>query len=100
MHYENFLDNLIPDRVYLIREFGDPMHIHQLLCKNLSITMDESEKRYSIKIDTLRNEITFEGESEYLIPISTLAIRKRVTIVSFSQYGLILNLEEFINRVI
>ena len=100
MHYENFLDNLIPDRIYLINEYGDPNHIHQLLSKNLSISTDESRKRYGIKIDTLRNEITFTGDGKSLIDISNIAIRKRVTIVSFSQYGLILNLNEFITRVI
>lgn len=100
MHYENFLDNLLPDRVYLIKEYGDPTHIHQLLCKYLHTDLEDSKKRFEIKIDNLRGEVSFKGNGSDLNKLSTIAIRKRVTIVSFSEYGLILKLDDFINKII
>lgn len=101
MNLENFVDNLVPDRIGIIMEFGNPRHIYQLLCRFLDINLDQAIKRYNIKIEREKRRIIIEGsEDKYLIELLNILYRKRVNMESVSFQGIIVDIEELLTKLI
>lgn len=101
MDLENFINNLVPDRIGIIMEYGNPRHIHQLICKFLGINLDQSIKRYNIKIEREKNKITIEGtDDKYIIELLNILYRKGVNMDSVSFQGIIVDIEELLTKLI
>jgi hypothetical protein len=58
---KKFLDNSIPDRVRIIKDDKDIIHIYELLQKHFNLSIDELKKDYQIELDIPLSRVFIRG---------------------------------------
>lgn len=96
----NILDNLVPTRIALFKEYRNPEYIFQLLRKNSYKDDMELFETLGISYSLMNSELTFTGNAETLHALHLVLIKFGVELKSFTYNGIIVSLEDFFNKII
>jgi fructose-bisphosphate aldolase class 1 len=94
-----FLDNLIEDRIKIIKKDKDPNHIYELLQKHLKHSIDELKKDYRVTLNIIQRRIFISGTSEKISNLFEYLDGKDVKFESTETDKLRVDLEHFLYRI-
>lgn len=95
----NYLDLFIPDRIRVIKEDKNNVHIYELLAKHYSTTVDDLKTRYDISIQVIRCEITIRGNLKNIAELFEYLSGFDIKFISITQTCLVIQIDDFIRKI-
>lgn len=94
-----FLDNLIEDRIRIIKKDKDPNHVYELLREHLKQPIEDLKQNYRITLDIIKRRIYIYGTTEKISNLFEYLDGKDVKFESTETDRLRVDLEHFLYRI-
>lgn len=94
-----YLDNFITDRVRIIKEDKDPIHIYELLSKNFGESISSLKEKYKVTLDIVKSRVFIEGTSEVIYELFNFLTSRGVEMESVDMNKLRIDLDQFIKKI-
>lgn len=94
-----FLDNFIPDRVRIIKEDKDSIHIYELLSKNFGESIESLKTKYSVTLDIVKSRVFIEGSSEAIYELFNFMNSRGLELESVDMNKLRIDLDQFVKKI-
>lgn len=94
-----FLDNFIPDRVKIIKEDKDSIHIYELLSKNFGESIESLKTKYSVTLDIVKSRVFIEGSSEAIYELFNFMNSRGLELESVDMNKLRIDLDQFVKKI-
>jgi len=94
-----FLDNLIPDRIRISQEDKDPIHVYEVLSKNLGESIDDLKNKYNVQMDVIRSQIFISGNYGDIYELFIYMYSRGVEFESIQHDSLRVDLIKFFNKI-
>jgi len=96
---KKFTDNLIPERIRIIKSDKNPVHVYEMLEKHYGHEISTLQSRYKISVHVIRNEITIEGSTSYMCEILNYLDRKGCKFKSVTETSLVVDIDNFFRKI-
>lgn len=94
-----FLDNFIPDRVRIIKEDKDSIHIYELLSKNFGESIESLKTKYSVTLDIVKSRVFIDGSSEAIYELFNFMNSRGLELESVDMNKLRIDLDQFVKKI-
>lgn len=99
MNQRRFLDNLIPDRIRIVQEDKDPIHVYQVLAKNLGDTVENLQGKYEVRMDVVKSQVTIDCNLEDTHSLFSYFDSRGLELESIQSNSLRVDLIKFFNKI-
>jgi hypothetical protein len=95
----NYINHIKAERVRIIKEDKDPIHIYELLQKHFNQSISEIKKDYDIKLDIIKSRVFIKGSYEKIYILLNYLQSKGIQFESISIDQLRIDLDHFLNKI-
>lgn len=99
MNDGNFLDNFIPDRIRIIRYDKNPLHVYEVLSKNLGESIENLLNKYSVELNIIKSQITIRGDYDDIYSLFQYMYSRGLEFESIQPKALRVDLAKFFNKI-
>lgn len=96
---KKFTDNTIADRIRIIMQDSNPVHVSEILSKHYGESVELINKRYLIKVDTFRNSIDIEGNMSNICELVNYLSSYDLKFESVTETSVRINLYSFFRKI-
>lgn len=96
----SFLERSVSDRIRVIREDKDPIHVYEILGKHLRSSIPELQSMYSITLDFPKNRLFISGEESKIFELFIYLNDRGLDFESITTTDLRLELSKFLLKII
>lgn len=96
---EKFLDNFISDRIRIIKDDKDPIHVYEILQKHFNQSIEELKEIYSIELDIIKTRIFIKADQNKLCELFNYLQSRGLTFEAVEMDQLRVDLDHFFNKI-